>query len=148
MLSPYQTFHCLSTICWDFFRTPIQYSKFSFLEERWVAKEFKADSKNYIKQIKRETNFLLLDSKMFVWEKNVPIAVFSLSRRPINTVCTRRLETSWADILRLPCLWLQDKHNCWLFVVREKMLTERVLGLNLKVLQHCSNENSLHNPKK
>lgn len=102
---PYQTFHCLSTICWDFFRTPIKYSKFSFLEERWVAKEFKADSKNYIKQIKRETNFLLLDSKMFVWEKNVPIAVLSFLRKPINTVCTRRLETSWADSLRLPCLW-------------------------------------------
>lgn len=84
---------------------------------------------------------------MFVWEKNVPIVVFSLSRRPINTVCTIRRETSLADIQRLPCLWLQNKHNCWSFVVRKEMLNERVLGLNLKVLQHCSNENFLHNPK-
>lgn len=72
MLSPYQTFHCLSTICWDIFRTPIQYSKFSFLEERWVAKEIKADAKNYIKQIKKENKLSFVGLKDVCLRKECP----------------------------------------------------------------------------
>lgn len=54
---------------------------------------------NYIQQMKKETDVLLLDSQMLVRGKNVLIVLSSLLRMTIytSTVSVRKMETSSAD---------------------------------------------------